>query len=808
MRLQQVLFVTFAPFAVVLGAPAGQAADESTPSFGASSTSKIENIVVNATRQEANLQDVPVAITALSGQSLTELSVWRPWELGNQVPGLTVTADSGRGTQPSFAIRGVGPEFGAAAGSVETYFADVPLSGPFQEPAMSAQFFDLQSIQVLKGPQGTLFGRTTTAGAILVVPQAPTGEFGGYGRVQVGDYGDFQAEGAVNVPIVDDKVLLRIAGFDWTRSGYGRTTTGRVDFAGRPLPLQTYDNQNVLELRGTLAIKLEDLENSTIVTYHRDDNRNTSHASVTDPSTVLGALIDNLYPGITSLPVHKSDISTDLSKFPSENWGIFNTTAYALAPALSLKNIFGYIHAQGVGNVSSDVDGTPLPAIDLPPVARIDTHNQFTDELQLRGKSLDDRLTWIVGGIVDETRQPGGANKGPLINVTNALPGVNTYFQQNTANNFGVYGSVSYGFTNDLTGTAAFRHTWNDNHVVQDDTSLTNAQFLANPGMVIADYPASVLTHLDHNRHFEGDMYDAGLQYQFSPLAMVYGGYRHGFKLGGFNVSSPPNAPSEQEFAPESVDDFHLGLKSEFEADGIEARFNIEGFWDLYYNKQVSYLTLTALGNSAALSTVTINVPKTTYRGFDIDTTLVPADWLDLHILYTYIDAEYDDWPDPTFGATAGAPGCPVAGCADLHLDLSHNPVAFVSPNKISMTARFHVELSLGEFVFQPNLSYQDKLYTIGDAHLLPQGETAWLGVPYNYDSAARAGDFINAYMLINLRAELDHILGGSIDAAININNVTNKVYSLGNTTSIAYGVQSDSYGPPRMITLELSTRL
>jgi len=113
---------------------------------------------------------------------LTERAITSAFDLNRAVPGLTVEADSGNAGLPAFSIRGKGQNYGAAAGSVETYFADIPLSAPFQIPTLPPQFFDLQSLQVLKGPQGTLFGRSTTGGAMVLVNQlksvAPMGRPG------------------------------------------------------------------------------------------------------------------------------------------------------------------------------------------------------------------------------------------------------------------------------------------------------------------------------------------------------------------------------------------------------------------------------------------------------------------------------------------------------------------------------------------------------------------------------------------------------------------------------------------------------
>src|SRR6476620_2784987 len=144
-------------------------------------------IIVTARRTEENLQDVPVAITAFSQKSLDERAIKTSFDLAKSVPGLVVNAGSGNAALPDFSIRGRGQFFGAASGSVETYFADVPLSPPFPIPTLPPQYFDLASVQVLKGPQGTLFGRNTTGGAVLFVPQGPTKDFGGYVRAQGGN---------------------------------------------------------------------------------------------------------------------------------------------------------------------------------------------------------------------------------------------------------------------------------------------------------------------------------------------------------------------------------------------------------------------------------------------------------------------------------------------------------------------------------------------------------------------------------------------------------------------------------------------
>jgi len=624
----------------------------------ASSAASLEEVVVTARRKSENIQEVPVAITALSQQTLTERSIHNSMDLGDAVPGLNVSSDSGRSSRPLFAIRGMGQDFGAAAGSVETYFADVPLSGPFQMPSMGPSFYDLQSLQVLKGPQGTLFGRSTTGGAVLFVPQAPQmNEFGGYARVQGGNYGDFQAEAAINVPLLQDRVALRIAGFEWKRQGYGQTIAGNTDVFGHVLPSERYDNQDVREGRITLLVKpLDNLQNSTIFAYHWDNNRNTSKATVVDPTTQLGGFISFLYPNVTRLSPYVADISTELFHPPSQNWAVINTTTYDLTSDITLKNIFGYINAKGITDVASDVDGTPLPAIDLPGPERVSQTKQTTDELQLQGKAFGGRLSWIGGGLLDQTRQPGGNDIGVIISVLNASGGINTIWQQNTFDNRALFGSLTFKITDDLSITAGERHSWNRVHVFEYQAPLSAQQRLDNPGVYIAEVPAGQVGTVDNRAYFQGNTYNAGLTYQWTPDVMVYGGYRRGYKQGGFNVAAPFSVPSEQRFQPESNDDFYLGIKTTFEWRGIDGRFNIEAYNDIYHDKQQSYLTLTGAGANAALSTVTYNVPRTIYRGLDADLMLDVTRWLRISTNYSYIHANYSRYPDSTYDATAGAP--------------------------------------------------------------------------------------------------------------------------------------------------------
>lgn len=232
------------------------------------------DIVVTAQRRDERAQDVPIAITAFSPERLQQQGVSEPQNLQATVPSLVVgnNGNPSREAQ-SFTIRGQGATFQASPGVV-VYLNEVPLPAAISLPQQggAGNFVDLQNVQVLNGPQGTLFGRNTTGGAVLLVPQKPTNDFEGYVQAKIGNYDNQQFEGAVNVPIVDDKVLLRVAGAYQDRDGY---TYDEVWDKNR-------DNMHWYSGRVGLTLKpFEDFENYTMAygAYSKNDGSGVSRYS-------------------------------------------------------------------------------------------------------------------------------------------------------------------------------------------------------------------------------------------------------------------------------------------------------------------------------------------------------------------------------------------------------------------------------------------------------------------------------------------------------------------------------------------------
>ena len=228
----------------------------STGKSAESAPAALETIVVTARRINEDQQNVPIAITSLDREALRKLDVRTSYDLQRLAPSLNVTGGLGRNSE-TFTLRGQREtkQFTGAGGgpAVVPYFAEVPTVG--QGPG---NFFDLQSVQVLRGPQGTLFGRNTTGGAILFEPARPTNKFEGYAETTFGDYQRFDIEGVLNVPLVDDKLLLRVGGQRETRDGFTRDVGKKVDYDNRDnwvarasllfTPNERFENLTILNL--------------------------------------------------------------------------------------------------------------------------------------------------------------------------------------------------------------------------------------------------------------------------------------------------------------------------------------------------------------------------------------------------------------------------------------------------------------------------------------------------------------------------------------------------------------------------------
>ena len=485
------------------------------------------DIVVTARRVAERLQDVPISITVFNQQQIANRNIVTGSDLALYTPSLQTTGPFG-GDNVSYAIRGFTQE-NRTTPSVAVYFADVvaPRSGGSTgggDGAGPGFFYDLQNVQVLKGPQGTLFGRNTTGGAVLLVPQKPTSKFEGYVEGLYGSHDWKGLQGVINVPL-GERARGRIAVDFQDRDGLTKDV-------GTGLRLE---DRHYIAARGSLVVDLTpNLENYTIVNYtHSNNNGAAASIYACNPASFVGSLICG--PGAVPQAAGPHLASTDLPNPRTEiwQWGIINTTTWQASDDITIKNIASY--AQVKADVVTDIFGTNIkvPAVFNVPVtsatgallgiqptptgALAGTRIQFidvftapnthtndqetiTEELQLQGRS-GDKLTWQAGAYYEDsnTLSLGGTQSTQLANCSNItalqcysplgqifrqgyalfysrLLGVPAQFTdpgfdfpiggtgtRRTAiyyKNRGVYAQATYALTEQLKLTGGIRYTW------------------------------------------------------------------------------------------------------------------------------------------------------------------------------------------------------------------------------------------------------------------------------------------------------------------------------------------------------------
>ena len=290
----------------------------------------IEEIIVTARKREEGLQDVPIAITAMNTEALREKSIENPYDLTTHVPGLVVRQGGATRGNVDYFIRGQGATFGSSSGVV-TYFNEVPLKSQGYV-GNNFQFYDMGSVQVLKGPQGTLFGRSSTGGAVVFSPVKPSHELGGYLDVKTGNLGMLETSGALNVPVLEDKLAVRAAFNVQRRDGFTKSqSTG-----------QDLDERSRESLRIGINFTPADwFENYTLLQVNNVDESST------------GAVLTDWNP---NYPLLRTDLTIQpLAGFTPEAIGAFFSqpfvtgvdTVHQLCYGIALQGVIGFGEVPG-----------------------------------------------------------------------------------------------------------------------------------------------------------------------------------------------------------------------------------------------------------------------------------------------------------------------------------------------------------------------------------------------------------------------------------------------------------------------------
>jgi len=695
--LRTVLFAGAAASAITTAANAAEATAAAAPEADARGGPAIEELIVTARRREENVQKTPVAVTVLSQDKLDRLTVNNNADLNKLAPGLQLGGCIGRNNcGPTIRAQPTGTNTGTT--SVVQYFAEVP---NFQ-----ISFYDLENLQVLKGPQGTLFGETATGGAILYTPRKPTNEFGGYASVQLGSYDYRQFDAAVGGPLVKDTLLARAAIRYRKRDGF---TTAIYSNGAPPNDIDNVDN---LQWRLSLVWRPTDkFESYTIYAGSRDRTRGSSEILRYVDPTYVRAAQRNVIPAANPATAAAFEFYTGVAPPAGMTYGqliqaqvarqnavgvrtvfanydqsvavdfngLVNQTRWDIRDDLSFKNIIGlYWTKAGAGG--SNYDGVDLPTFESRGVLQPGTTTPngdnwaqlggwpsrvWTEEAQLSGKAFDQRLIWQVGGYYRKAKDrdfltasgnvlfaafSGDPTAASFCTDTVKIPAPCSRVRRSDATTYAGYGQATFAITDNLRLTGGYRHSWDK--VIAYDSGVPATQVVFKGStftlQTVGKQPpagAGVLTTLSPLT--QQDTYSITADWQVTDRVLLYATHRTGYTRGGINSTAPLQDPNRA-FGPERVKDFEVGLKADWALGGIKGRTNIAVYRDKYSDIQRNDVI------PGSSFTVVRNAADAILQGVEFESAVALNDWFDVQANLSYIDAYYTRWSETS--TCAGQP--------------------------------------------------------------------------------------------------------------------------------------------------------
>jgi iron complex outermembrane receptor protein len=762
----------------------------------------LAEIVVTAERREENLSKVPLAVVAFDASTLDSKNIVTEQDMGSLVPGLQVK-NGQNSNQLSFSIRGQTLDpFSGTSPAVLTYINEVP----YNPGNTATDFYDLQSIQVLKGPQGTLFGLNATGGAVLYSTPMPGDKFDGY-AIMRGASRDFtQVQAAIDIPLVDDKLAVRLAGDSTRGNGYvtnvntGNTLGDKNSHSGRATILFTPSSQlkNVTIVQADYIKGTEGagnlLDYNSVPTtpgnpatqYNSNGTThlyNTTGVPWTDTlAAIYGANNGPAAPGFFPGGVegyakwshenpYKVWLQYDLPH-DAENLFASNSTEYSLNDDLKIKNIFGYMHdfTRTPGNLAGGPFGalwlfnlTGVNATGVPGGQTFHA-NTLNDEVQLQGKTEDEKIEYTTGVVYTRQRRYEiipidiGSDLGlpaPIADIA--------YAYRNREDTKAVYGQANYKLTDALTATLGARYTW---------VNVGITQAAGNVFGVDPNSPAAT-----QSKNLSAPAWTASLQYQIDLNNMVYFSQRGSFRSGNFNgtvapFTDPLTGRPANFFQNEKVHDFELGYKLNARIAGAPTQLNVAVYDTIAQDAQHALYAVVG-GNPAGF---TVNVPEATTKGVEVGGAIGLTRWLDLGVNLAYTDAQYTD------------PVVPIPFIGNLNVD------SYPDSPKLSGSASVDVKLPVSA--------------SLGAMDL----RTDYYGQSYTYFSSTNGtstpGTLLPGYATLGMRLSWNEIMQTKAAAALYVRNVTDKLYHIsGYALGASSGLNTWYPGEPRTIGAELSVK-
>ncbi len=595
-------FAILAALGAALPAQAQQATAETA-------VTTLDTVKVTARKREESLQDVPVAVTALTAEQLDKLAIKDLGDLQGQVPNLTIYAARGSNTTITTFIRGVGqadPLWGVDPG-VGIYFDDVYIARP---QGALLDVYDVQRVEVLRGPQGTLYGKNTIGGAVKYVSKPlPTATEGSV-TLAVGNYGQVNAKGGVGTAVNDGQVRFRIAGASLNRDGYGKnltdgspvsdqaTTSGRVSLGWFPT--------------GSSFNALVSVDRTVDASHMRGFQR--LNVNPFDPAKTPATT--GRYDIATGMP--NANRTTSEGESLTLNWGVTSDW--------SLKYILA--HRASDTNTSIDFDGLPNKIADV----RAEYHDSSQSH-EIQAAYEGQNSSGVIGLYYFDGRA-GGTVRNNFFNLSFGTTNGQVYTEGKA-----IFGDWSWRLTPQFSVSTGLRYTDESKRAVVLNQAFANDQFSGTPIAVPANF--------DKTRSVTNTSPRVSLEYKASNAIKLYTTASRGFKSGGYNIRANTLAfpSSGRPFEDEKLDSLEVGAKMVL--DGGRLELNTALFHNKYKNVQLSVFTsyTQANGQPGFFGDFT-NAGKATVQGAEVEFLWTPTTAWRLSGNLATLDAKYDEYID------------------------------------------------------------------------------------------------------------------------------------------------------------------
>ena len=662
MRFHSVICRSLLATVAVVFAPA-MAHAQSTPATPAANGQGLQDIVVTARRSSENLQRTPVAVTVVSPAQIQQKQIVRLGDLTRTTPGF---ASLGGGTAgalvANFSIRG---QSQANPGSGNDSPVGIYIDGVYQaRPILgNSGVLDLASAEVLRGPQGTLFGRNTTGGAINITTQAPKDNFEGYLRLGYGNYAHYNVEGAINIPL-SETVSTRFAGRYEQRDGFVQNlTTGQRE----------NDIKGNYQARASLLWHPHDLPIKLLITGDYTNYKDSGLASV-QVSDDFG--LDHAFFG-ASLVNNKNDFYKSYSRFVGKGSYVNTVLGVPVGAGASGNSLIdtpgdkvlskginanldvylGSVHLKSItayrtddSATTVDIDGSPARGVSF---YSDYANKQFSEEVQASGKI--DKLDWIVGAIyfhesgVENTlsdQQFFGGNPFPFALDLTDYKSISR----------GLFTQLNYHVTSALRITGGIRYTWDSRDAVRHGRNggvlpdFSDSACAVVPGFVPTPAQRNPAGGCNDPRSgkFSYPAWLGSADYQVGPWTFVYLKTSGASLAGGINFRA--TAPGQETIGPESVRDIEVGAKTDLFDRHVRLNLSAFHIWRNHLQENVNPII------NGRTTQFQINAGNAHQYGGELETTILPWQGMELTGNVAYLHSKY---VAGSFLAPTGVPATP-----------------------------------------------------------------------------------------------------------------------------------------------------